>query len=105
MKEENEEFDFSLVGKKMPYTIPQGSMQQMHDSILEKVNAEKHSAHRVLMLWLPYAVAASLIILTGWGLIEFNQHDSDSNEANSSLLYSDESWKDFAEADIFLEDM
>lgn len=105
MNEENREFDFNLVGKKMPYTMPQGSMSQLHDAILEKVNAEKPTTRHLMISLLPYAVAASLIILTGWGLIEYNRYNSESQENNSSLLYSDESWKDFAEADIFLEDM
>ena len=63
----DKQFDFSQVGKKMPYTVPDGYFDQMEREVTARVKARlaNRSKRKTLVLrWALYAasVAACLVI-------------------------------------------
>ena len=95
-------FDFSQVGKKMPYRTPEG----FFDTEEQKL---KHAIRRRASkrLWLRYAAAAAILLLAAAYPL---MHLLNSSHANEVPVYvqtdnTQGEWTDFAEADIFLENM
>lgn len=96
-------FDFSQVGKKMPYRTPEGFFDAEEQKIK---NAVRH--HTSKRLWVRYtAVVAVLILVAIYPLMYLNNHLSQSNETPVYVQIDNTQgeWTDFAEADIFLENM
>lgn len=65
-------FDFDSVGKRMPYTVPEGFFDRLEEDILQEVQpaavpAAPKAGHRKLRLWLQSAAAAAAIALVWLG--------------------------------------
>ena len=86
---------FDQVGKKMPYRVPEGYFEQ-----------PKKMLRPLRRKWF-YAIAAGVALLVGvfalTRLVVLPASDAD------TVLYSDEysadEWSDFADADIFLDNL
>jgi len=67
-----DENNFPGIGKKMPYTAPDGFFEQISETILQKAKQRELIRKKYLFLWQSVAVAASLvgIALLGYNLSE-----------------------------------
>jgi hypothetical protein len=99
---------FELVQKKTPYRTPEGFFEQQERS-LKMVIREVTPASSIRPLrrtWF-YAAAASVILIGGiYGITRLLVHPSE----DSAPIYSQTSsvsddWTDFADADVFLDNM
>lgn len=94
---------FDLVGKQMPYRTPDNFFEQSGRQLHVALdNHQKTNSHR---WW--YGIAAGITLLVGiYSIVNHINHS-----AAVAPLYSQttnntaEDWSDFAEADIFLENM
>ena len=58
------ENDLENMGKKMPYTVPEGFFEDMEERLMQEVTPEKKKPMlRNAALWTGFAVAASLALL------------------------------------------
>lgn len=64
----DKKFDFSQVGKKMPYTMPDRFLDNMEEEVMARVkvmNVKKRRHKTMALRWVMYAAsAAACIILT-----------------------------------------
>ncbi len=102
MKTTNTNIIFSQVKKRLPFRIP----DEYFENSERKLRAiHQGNLHKRIMR---YGIVASILLAIGlWYLIQFELPiDSSSNEQICSLTYTnDNDWFDFAEADIFLDNM
>lgn len=106
---------FDQVGKRTPYRVPEGffeqtekNLQQLAVSHRPSVVNYRRAAHRTSSprTWLYSAAAAVLLLLAVGGVWQYVQQQmpvdvvyvSDGNSYDSS-------WEDFAEADVFLDNL
>lgn len=92
-------FDFSQIGKRTPYRVPDGFLAENEQQLLTQF-AERPAKRSVpLRRWLGYAAAASVALV----LILY---PIASRTASKGQIYApQEDWTQFAEADLFLENM
>ena len=111
--ENRKQFDFSEVGKRTPYRTPEGFFDQQEQT-LKKVIRSQPSVVRPLHRKWWYAVAASLILIGGiYGVNRLLMHPStgsslyaqDSAPVYSQTSSASDDWSDFAEADLFMDNM
>jgi hypothetical protein len=58
------ENEFEKMGKKMPYTVPEGFFEEMEERLMQEVETKKRNLKtRNVALWTGLAVAASLALL------------------------------------------
>ncbi len=65
------EFDFNNIGKRLPYTTPQGFFERVTDDTLQKVKGRenksvgraKKSGHAPIYFWFSAVAAAALLFL------------------------------------------
>lgn len=99
MTPNNTSFDFSQVGKHTPYRVPDGFLAENKQRLLTQVAA--HPVKRVIPIrrWLGYAAAASIAL----ALILYPIAN---RTASKGQIYApQEDWTQFADADIFLDNM
>ncbi|MBN2864251.1 MAG: hypothetical protein JXN62_13870 [Bacteroidales bacterium] len=67
----NYDFEFQEVGKKMPYSVPDGFFDGITEKTLEKARQSEKSRRKYVLIWRSMAIAASLtaLIVTGYLLI------------------------------------
>ena len=118
---------FSEIGKKTPYQVPEGYFEQSKQRLqtIDKASAPMSSRTRPtqrLIRW-SYTVVASMVILLGIvalmrltlptsSNLTFSFHNPSSDPSYTLItdapLYSSqetEDWTDFADADIFLDNL
>lgn len=63
--------EFQEVGKKMPYTVPDGFFDGITEKTLEKARQREKARRKYVLIWRSMAIAASLtaLIVTGYLLI------------------------------------
>lgn len=103
MKTNDTQFDFSKIGKQTPYRTPDGYFEQSE----RQLRAIAHLSPHRKRLW--YGIAAGLVLAVGISVIISKTAHSElanGNEAVYSQTYdSPDEWADFAEADMFLDNM
>ena len=58
------ENDLENMGKKMPYTVPEGFFDEMEERLMQEVETKKKNRKlRNTALWTGFAIAASLALL------------------------------------------
>ena len=86
---------FDQVQKRTPYQVPENYFSHSKSRL-------RPTSHR---RWY-WGIAASLVLVTGiWSLVRWA---SPSSPATDTTVYSSatpDEWRDFAEADLFLENM
>ena len=94
------EQSFEKIGKKMPYTVPDGYFEQMH----EQLSAIPRRHRRVVTLrWL--SVAAAFVLVASVGFFALRQKPQENTMADVVKSLSDEelaSWIEFNDNDVFL---
>lgn len=92
---------FDQVGKKMPYTTPEDFFNRSEKELRSIVH--RKSFNRKL-----YYAAASVVLAVGiFGIVRFSSPAATQVEASfySQTYDNSADWSDFADADIFLDNM
>ncbi len=99
------QFDFALVGKRMPYSTPEGYFEQSAAAITRTLDIRRR---RTLYRRWYGAAAACVVLLLAVGITKLYLH----NEAMAAtpIYYQaadgeQNDWAGFAESDLFLENM
>ena len=104
---------FTQVGKRTPYRTPEGFFEQQEKTLKDKVTMYNIQRKPLLHKWW-YAAAASVILIGGiYGVTRLLVHPSVGSalySSDSAPIYSQTSspyddWSDFADADIFMDNM
>lgn len=102
-----EKFDFSKVGKRMPYSTPEGFFKEMEANILEQVKNDKPAPARIQPKKRPLirgiwaaamAVAASVAVLLVLN-IDFSASSSQPSQVNNGIQEVDQAFAQLSSAD------
>lgn len=100
-------FDFNTVGKKTPYLTPEGYFERSEAALKAQERLLNNRSRTTLRRWI-YGTAASVVLLLSAIAIK-NITNLKPQEATPAVYCQNanatEDWHDFAEADIFLENM
>ena len=99
-------FDFSKVGKRMPYSTPEGFFKEMEANILEQVKNEtqpvriqpKKRSLRKVIWTAAIAVAASVAVLLVLN-IDFSASSSQPSQVNNGIQEVDKAFAQLSSAD------
>jgi hypothetical protein len=104
---------FTQVGKQTPFRTPEGFFVKQKQALKKVVSPQKSIVRPLHRKWW-YAAAASVILIGGiYGITRLLVHPSDAlviYSPDSAPIYSQTSsvsddWSDFADADVFLDNM
>ena len=104
---------FTQVGKRTPFRTPEGFFAQQEQTLKDKVtmyNVQRKPLHRT---WFYAAAACAILLIAVYPVMQLIHRPSSSlssGESRGELIYSQSSsaaddWSDFAEADIFMDNM
>lgn len=101
-------FDFGKVGKRMPYSTPEGFFKEMEADILEQVRDDKPEPVRIQpkkrplmkVIWAAaMAVAASVAVLLVLNIDFMAPHSSLPSQADNELQAVDQAFAQLSSAD------
>lgn len=101
---------FTQVGKRTPYRTPEGFFEQQEQTLKKAISNQQPVVRPLHRKWW-YAAAASIILIGGiYGVTRLLVYPSASYTSDSAPIYSQTSpvsddWSDFADADIFMDNM
>lgn len=99
MTPNNTTFDLSQVGKRTPYRVPEGFFSENEQKLLAQMAAHSSKRRIPMRRWLGYAAAASVALAVILYPIA-------NRIASKGQIYApQEDWTQFAEADLFLDNM
>ena len=93
---------FDQVGKKMPYTTPEDFFNRSEKELRSIVHRKSFNRK-----WY-YGIAASIVLAIGiFGIVRFSSSTATQVETSfySQTYDNSADWSDFAEADIFLDNI
>lgn len=98
-------FDFGKVGKRMPYSTPEGFFKEMEANILEQVKNDKPKPVRIQpkkrplmkVIWAT-AMAASVAVLLVLN-IDFSASSSQPSQVNNGIQEVDQAFAQLSSAD------
>jgi len=104
--ERQKQFDFSEVGKRTPYRTPEGFFAQQEQTLKKAISSQKSVVRQLQSKWW-YAAAASVILIGGIYSVTrlLVPSSADITPVYSQTSSSSDEWSDFAEADVFLDNM
>ena len=103
-----EKFDFCKVGKRMPYSTPEGFFKEMEANILEQVKNDKPAPVRIQpkkrslrkVIWTAaIAVAASVAVLLVLNIDFAAPHSSLPSQADNEMQAVDQAFAQLSSAD------
>ena len=103
-----EKFDFGKVGKRMPYSTPEGFFKEMEANILEQVKDDKPKPVRIQpkkrplmkVIWAAaMAVAASVAVLLILNIDFAAPHSSLPSQADNGIQAVDQAFAQLSSAD------
>ena len=103
-----EKFDFGKVGKRMPYSTPEGFFKEMEANILEQVKDDKPAPVRsqpkkrplMKVIWAAaMAVAASVAVLLVLNIDFMAPHSSLPSQADNEMQAVDQAFAQLSSAD------
>jgi len=104
---------FTQAGKRTPYRSPEGFFEQQEQTLKKVVRSQKSVIRSLRRKWF-YAAAASIILIGGiYGVSRLLMHPStgsplytpDSAPVYSQTSSASDDWSDFADADLFMDNM
>ena len=107
-KEYGYNFDFGKVGKRMPYSTPEGFFKEMEANILEQVKDDKQAPVRrqpkkrplMKVIWAAaMAVAASVAVLLVLNIDFMTSHSSLPSQADNEMQAVDQAFAQLSSAD------
>lgn len=95
-------FDFGKVGKRMPYSTPEGFFKEMEANILEQVKNDKLAPVRIQpkkrslrkVIWTAASVAVLLVLN-----IDFSASSSQPSQVNNGIQEVDKAFAQLSSAD------
>lgn len=98
---------FDQVGRRTPYKVPDGFFEQSEQTLRAQI--PNHKSKIINLKW-AYGIAASLVLAVGiWSLVRFIPQPTDTPAAEEHIYAqtydTSDDWHDFAEADLFLDNM
>ena len=105
MKETPSQFDFTSIGKQIPYQVPVGFFEQSEQQL--KSTVQSLSAQRKTLRRRWYAIGAGVTVLLAIYPVSrlLKRHVDAETPVYCQTDNASEDWKDFADADIFMENM
>lgn len=105
-------FDFGTVGKRTPFRAPEGFFEQQERTLKKAISSQPSVVRPLRRKWFYAAAASSLLLIAVYPVIQLVNSSSDSlvPVSDTPPIYSQTSspsddWSDFAEADLFMENM
>ena len=97
---------FTQVGKRTPFRTPEGFFEQQERTLKKAISSQQQVVRPLRRTWW-YAAAASVILIGGiYGVTHILVSPySDSAPIYSQTSSSSDDWSDFADADVFLDNM
>ena len=99
---------FAQVGKRTPYRVPEGYMDQQKDRLKESVSNQSSAVRPLRRAWYYGIAAAVVLLLAVYPVMRLVSPSTDapapSIYADSSIYDDSDDWADFADADIFLDE-
>lgn len=103
---------FTQIGKRTPYRTPEGFFEQQEQQLKDKVTMYNVQRKPLRRKWWYAAAASALLLIAVYPVIQLVNSSSDSlvPVSDTTPIYSQTSsasddWSDFADADIFMDNM
>jgi len=106
-------FDFGTIGKRTPFRTPEGFFEQQEQELKDKVTMYNVQRKPLRRKWWYAAAASALLLIAVYPVIQLIHSSSDqpvTSVSDSAPVYSQTSsasddWSDFADADLFMDNM
>ena len=98
---------FTQVGKRTPFRTPEGLFEQQEQSLKQAVSRQTSVVRPLRRRWW-YAIAACALLLIAVYPVMQLVHSSSVSDATpiySQTSSASDDWSDFADADIFMDNM
>lgn len=98
---------FELVQKRTPYRMPEGFFEQQEQTLKQAVGSQTSVVTPLRRKWWYVAAATALLLIAVYPVIQLVKSPSASDSAPiySQTSTASDDWSDFAEADVFLDNM
>ena len=104
---------FTQVSKRTPFRTPEGFFEQQERTLKKAISSQPSVVRPLHRKWWYVAAASALLLIAVYPVIQLVKSSSDqtlTSISDSTPIYSQTSsvsddWSDFAEADLFLENM
>ena len=104
---------FELVQKRTPYRTPEGFFEQQERTLKKAIRNQQQVVRPLRRKWWYAAAASALLLIAVYPVIQLVKSSSDqtlTSISDSTPIYSQTSsvsddWSDFADADIFMDNM
>ena len=103
---------FTQVGKRTPYRTPEGFFEQQERTLKKAISNQQPVVRPLRRKWWYAAAASALLFIAVYPVMQLVNSSSDSlvPVSDTTPIYSQTSsisddWSDFADADIFMDNM
>ena len=104
---------FTQVGKRTPFRTPEGFFEQQERTLKKAIRNQQQVVRPLHRKWWYAAAASALLLIAVYPVIQLVKSSSDqtfTSISDSTPIYSQTSsssddWSDFADADVFLDNM
>ena len=104
---------FTQVGKRTPFRTPEGFFEQQERTLKKAIRNQQQVVRPLRRKWWYAAAASALLLIAVYPVIQLVKSSSDqtiTSISDSTPIYSQTSsvsddWSDFADADIFMDNM
>lgn len=103
---------FKQVGKRTPFLTPEGFFEQQERTLKKAISNQQPVVRPLRRKWWYAAAASALLLIAVYPVIQLLHSSSDSlvPVSDTTPIYSQTSsisddWSDFADADIFMDNM
>ena len=104
---------FTQVGKRTPFRTPEGFFSEQEQTLKKAISSQPSLVRPLRRKWWYAAAASALLLIAVYPVIQLVNSSSDqplTPVSDSAPIYSQTSsvsddWSDFADADIFMDNM
>ena len=103
---------FTQVSKRTPFRTPEGFFEQQERTLKKAISNQQPVVRPLYRKWWYAAAASALLLIAVYPVIQLVKSSSDSlvPASDTTPIYSQTSsvsddWSDFADADVFLDNM
>ena len=98
---------FTQVGKRTPFRTPEGFFSEQERTLKKAISSQPSVVRPLHRKWWYAAAASALLLIAVYPVIQlvYSSSASDSAPIYSQTSSSSDDWSDFADADVFLDNM
>ena len=96
---------FTQVGKRTPFRTPEGFFAQQELTLKQAVSQQNTVIRPLRRTWWYAAAAFAILLIAVYPVIQLVHSSSASDPAPIYSQTTSDDWSDFADADIFMENM